>query len=157
MPVCRCAPSSPGPRAVHRPARGEGHAADSGVAAVEFAIVLPLLLLLLFGIVDFGRAIQQQILITEAAREAARVGSVGGTVVQMQAQITTSVGSGFQTGNAAPTVSACGPTPTLTTNSSVTITHKFVPLTPVYGLMQIFGVNASAPTLSATGVMSCVG
>jgi glucokinase len=36
---------------------------------VEFALLLPLVLLMLFGIIDFGRALNAQITITQAARE----------------------------------------------------------------------------------------
>ena len=39
---------------------------------VEFALILPLLLLVLGGIIDFGRAYQQQIMLTNAAREGAK-------------------------------------------------------------------------------------
>ncbi len=42
------------------------------------ALVLPLLLVLIFGIIDFGRMLNQQIALTEAARDAARVASFGG-------------------------------------------------------------------------------
>ncbi|MHB0960815.1 MAG: TadE/TadG family type IV pilus assembly protein [Pirellulaceae bacterium] len=43
-----------------------------GVAAVELAIVLPILLLALVGIIEFGRAVMVQQIITNAAREGAR-------------------------------------------------------------------------------------
>jgi Flp pilus assembly protein TadG len=46
--------------------------ADDGQAAVEFALVLPFLLILLIGIVEFGRAWNEHQVITDAAREAAR-------------------------------------------------------------------------------------
>jgi len=46
--------------------------ADRGSAAVEFAMVLPLLLLLVFGIIDFGRMLNAKITLNEAAREGAR-------------------------------------------------------------------------------------
>jgi len=49
----------------HRPA----------AAAVEFAVILPLLLLLLVGIWELGRIIHTQILLHQAARDAARVGA----------------------------------------------------------------------------------
>ena len=45
---------------------------EEGAAAVEFALVVPLLLTLLFGIIEFGTAYNAQILVTNAAREAAR-------------------------------------------------------------------------------------
>ena len=47
-----------------------------GVAAVEFALVLPLLLLILFGIINFGTLMYDQAVITNAAREGARWASI---------------------------------------------------------------------------------
>lgn len=46
---------------------------ERGAAAVEFAILLPLLLLVLLGIVELGRAYNVQITLTSAAREGVRV------------------------------------------------------------------------------------
>ena len=46
---------------------------ERGAAAVEFALVLPLLLLLLLGIVEFGRVYNAQMQLTAAARDGARV------------------------------------------------------------------------------------
>ena len=45
---------------------------EEGVVAVEFALVVPLLLMILFVIVEFGYAFNAQISVTHAAREAAR-------------------------------------------------------------------------------------
>jgi len=45
---------------------------DSGAAAVEFALLAPVLLLLLVGIVEFGRVYNAQVTVTAAAREGAR-------------------------------------------------------------------------------------
>ncbi len=45
---------------------------EKGAALVEFAIVAPLLLLLVFGIIEFGRAYNAQNTLTHAAREGAR-------------------------------------------------------------------------------------
>lgn len=47
-----------------------------GVAAVEFALVLPLLIVLLLGIIDFGLMMYDKAMITNAAREGARAGIV---------------------------------------------------------------------------------
>jgi Flp pilus assembly protein TadG len=44
----------------------------AGGAAVEFALVLPLLLLMVMGIIDFGRALNIHHVVTDASREAAR-------------------------------------------------------------------------------------
>lgn len=52
------------------------HRSESGVAAIELAIVLPLLVLILFGIITFGTVFYNYIVITNAAREGARWGSI---------------------------------------------------------------------------------
>lgn len=45
---------------------------SSGAAMVEFALVLPLLLVLVFGIMEFGAILYNQAVITNASREGAR-------------------------------------------------------------------------------------
>jgi Flp pilus assembly protein TadG len=52
---------------------------ERGAAAVEFALVLPLLLVLLLGIIDFGLYFYNDLQLTHVARDAARYLSVGGT------------------------------------------------------------------------------
>ena len=47
-----------------------------GAAAVEFALVFPLLLIMLFAIIDFGWIFNQQLTLTEAAREGARYNAI---------------------------------------------------------------------------------
>jgi Flp pilus assembly protein TadG len=49
---------------------------DTGAALVEFALVVPLLVLLLFGITEFGRALNYWIDETHLANEAARFAAV---------------------------------------------------------------------------------
>jgi hypothetical protein len=49
----------------------------SGQALVEFALILPIFLILLFGIIDFGRYVYTANSLNNAAREGARIGSVG--------------------------------------------------------------------------------
>jgi Flp pilus assembly protein TadG len=49
-------------------------------ALVEFALVLPLLLLLLVGIIDFGRALFVYSEVSNAAREAVRYAAVAPTI-----------------------------------------------------------------------------
>jgi Flp pilus assembly protein TadG len=49
---------------------------EEGAAAVEFALVLPILILILFGIIEFGFALYNKEVITNASREGARAGIV---------------------------------------------------------------------------------
>lgn len=48
---------------------------DHGAAAVEFALLFPLFLALVFGIINFGFAFNQKINLTQTAREASRFGA----------------------------------------------------------------------------------
>jgi len=49
---------------------------DGGAAAVEFALVLPLLVVLLLAIVEFGLVFNAQLGVTYAAREGARMAAI---------------------------------------------------------------------------------
>ncbi|OGO50883.1 MAG: hypothetical protein A2148_08005 [Chloroflexi bacterium RBG_16_68_14] len=48
-----------------------------GQSLVEFALVLPVLTLLIFGIIDFGMGLRSYISLTNATREGARFAAVG--------------------------------------------------------------------------------
>lgn len=51
---------------------------NRGQSLVEVALLLPVVLLMLGGIIDFGRLYNEQLIVTAAAREGARVAAVGG-------------------------------------------------------------------------------
>ncbi len=51
--------------------------ATRGQSLVEFAMVLPLLMIMVFGIIDFGMGLRSYISLTNATREGARFGAVG--------------------------------------------------------------------------------
>ena len=53
------------------------HRHDRGAALLEFVLVLPILVLLVFGVVEFGRGYSARSTIVAAAREGARVAAVG--------------------------------------------------------------------------------
>lgn len=48
---------------------------QEGAVAVEFAILVPIFLVLIFGIVDFGHAYYMKQMVSNASREGARYGS----------------------------------------------------------------------------------
>jgi Flp pilus assembly protein TadG len=60
-----------------RPRRGRNRS-SRGATLVEFAFLIPLLFALVFGIVDFGRALYSYHFVSYAAREASRWASVRG-------------------------------------------------------------------------------
>jgi TadE-like protein len=59
-----------------RPAKGEGAQPERGAVAVEFAILLPVLIVILFGITAFGLAFSRFETYISAAREGARYAAV---------------------------------------------------------------------------------
>lgn len=61
-----------------------------GAATVEFAIVAPLFIMLVFGMVEYGRMVMVQQLLTSAGREGARMGVLDGMTVD---RVTTTVTS----------------------------------------------------------------
>lgn len=124
---------------------------DRGAAAVEFALVVPLLLFLLFGIVDFARAFNAQVTVTHAAREAVRVQALEGTTedtVEAAENAAVPLTVSVTTGGC----SSGQPT-------SVTVTTEFEYVTPVSALAQFFGGSAltSPIQLAGTGVQRCGG
>lgn len=89
--------------------RGRAHH-DSGQALVEFALVVPLLILLLVGIFEFARAWNAYQVITDAAREAMRRVVVDDTLSQagFDATITSALNrAGLSSSGATITVSDC--------------------------------------------------
>lgn len=52
-----------------------------GQAMVEMALVLPILILIIFGITEFGRIFSAKLTVTNASREGARYAAVNGTAV----------------------------------------------------------------------------
>ena len=62
---------------------------ESGQALTEFALVMPVVLLLLIGIIEFGRAWNVQQVMTDAAREGARHGVLANPAITQQSVIGT--------------------------------------------------------------------
>jgi Flp pilus assembly protein TadG len=125
---------------------------DSGASAVEMAIVLPLLVLLVFGIIDFGRMLNAQIEISQAAREGVRLAALteGNTAYagMIPARVTQAAPNpGFQ-GGAATVVGS----PVICPNASSLAT-----VTAGYHFTGIFWRVGSGVDLRQTAVMRCGG
>ena len=117
------------------------------------AIVLPLLLLILFGIIDFGLMLNRQLLLTEAAREGARMvaldpsGDVPGRVATVLGTAPSSID-----------VTACPPDPGPDDDATVKLSYSYETKTPLGSMMLVFGSGTGDSfQLTATGVMACVG
>jgi Flp pilus assembly protein TadG len=131
-------------------------ARDHGSVAVEFALLLPILLLIIFGVIDFGRAINAQITLTQAAREGARLASLGyaTSAVQTRAQ-------NAATGLSPVTVTVSSSCPSgagMGVDAVVQASYQFSFITPVGAFAAMFGsasFGSSALTLTATGEMPC--
>lgn len=126
---------------------------DRGAAAVEFAIMLPLLLLIIFGIIDFGRALNTQITITQAAREGARLTALNQPNVVSRTQAAATGLSGVGVTVAASCPAGSGPT----ANADVKVSYSFNFITPIGAIATLFGGSGlgSPLTLTAEGVMPC--
>jgi len=75
-------------RITKRTGKGEG-----GQSLVEFTLVLPIFLLVLFAIIDFGMAFNAWITVTNSAREGARVGSVRAPSGDIEQRVRDTAGS----------------------------------------------------------------
>jgi Flp pilus assembly protein TadG len=125
---------------------------DRGAAAVEFALLLPMLLLIVFGLIDFGRALNAQITLTQAAREGARLAALG------QSNVATGTQSAA-TGLSPVTVnvtSSCLAGAAAGSNSVVQVSYKLTFITPISAISGLFGSTfGTSMTLTAQGVMPC--
>jgi len=75
-------------RITKRTGKGEG-----GQSLVEFTLVLPIFLLVLFAIIDFGMAFNAWITVTNSAREGARLGSVRAPSGDIEQRVRDTAGS----------------------------------------------------------------
>ncbi len=124
----------------------------SAAALVEFAIVLPILLLLVFGVVDFGRALYTANNLTSAVREGARLASAqispDPTVAASKAAVQTAVTNyvvafGGNPGNPTVTESFSGAPPALQTITVTIVNYPFTPITPLASLAGLGTIQMS--------------
>ena len=124
---------------------------------VEFALIAPLLFALIFGIVDFGRALFLVNNLTSAVREGARFAAVqqDPTAAASQTAVKNRVTSYIQAfGGAAPTIQ-----PTVTVNqaggqtSSITVSlasYPFAAITPLGPILTLLSGAPSTPIVMPT-------
>ena len=117
---------------------------DRGAALVEMAIILPILILLLMGIVEFGRAYNAKITLTHATREGVRVLAIFGDAVAAEDAVVAASAS-LDPSLLSVSTTACNTgEPT-----SVTANYPFSYDIPLFGSATI--------SMSSTAVMRCGG
>lgn len=119
---------------------------DRGAAAVEFALVLPVLVVITFGIIEFGNAYGAQLAVTNAARVAARSVAVGNSTAQAEADAVTAANGLPSPGDITFPVPPA-PCPTDGTVVARAVTVQYV-LPSITGVMP-------AITLQGKGAMLC--
>lgn len=129
---------------------------ERGAAAVEMAIVLPLLLLILGGLVDFGRLYYTQLVLTNAAREGARTVTTGSTWSQAQTRVSQASGTLNVTPASAPPIAAtasCGSGTDVVVTVSLSSPFRWTMLNVIPSL---FGATISPPVLQGKASSRCV-
>ena len=111
---------------------------------VEMAILLPVLVILIFGLVTASRAYNAQITLTHATREGVRVLAVTGDQAQAEAA-TVSAAVSLDPANLAVAAAACVPGDPTTVSASYPFDYSI----PFVGSRTI--------TLTSTAVMRCGG
>ena len=132
-------------------------AGESGAELIEFALVLPLLLLVVLGIIDFGFLFQRYEVVTNAAREGARVRVLPGyTDDDVMLRVTQYLTAGGLT--AIPVVAVNHPMRDINGHcavmTSVTVTYPHA-YSFVGGIASYFGANSlgTRTALTATAEM----
>ena len=117
---------------------------ERGAALIEAAIIMPLVIMLIFGLVAFGRAYNAKVTATHAAREGVRVLAVTGdnTAGETAAE---NAAAGLDAANLTVTSTVCDPGDPTT----LTVNYVFTYQIPVFGDRTV--------NISETGVMRCGG
>lgn len=111
---------------------------ERGAALLEMAISVMLLLVLVFGIIDFGLLLKDYLALSQVAREAARTAGLGGDAVTTATTWATKLGlhvDRLQT----PVVEELGTDPDRRVSVNLAYTHRFV-------LSFIFGESVTLRT-----------
>ena len=138
-PPSRPPPSGASPSAT-TPARRNASSRGSqrGQSLVEFALVLPIFLVLALSIIDFGWALRAYLTATNSAREGARLGVTGATADQIRLKTVNSSGDLLTSGNV--TVTGAGGQPG--TSVTVSVTYPYNYITPLGSLLAAIGGSA---------------
>jgi Flp pilus assembly protein TadG len=130
---------------------------ERGAELLEFALVLPILLFVLAGVLDMGFLFKNYEVVTNAAREGARMASLPGWV---ETDVVARVNSYLAAGGLEPTATTVVDNVTLATGGgrsingirvTVAYPHNFMILGPIAQLVQ--GTSIGGTTLRAVTTM----
>ena len=140
---------------------------ERGAELIEFGLTLPLLLLVVLGIIEFGFMFQEYEVVTNAAREGARLGtmipSAGYTRAEAEARVMDYLNAGgLDSARATPAPTVLSSQVAITGTSKciqvVTATVSYQhPVPFVSGIMSYFGTNQGTITLRGFSVMRTEG
>jgi Flp pilus assembly protein TadG len=129
---------------------------EEGAQLIEFVIVFPILMLVIAGILDFGMMMRNYEVVTNAAREGARVAVLSGYgQADVEARVQAYVDAAGL--NGAPPVVALNDVPIVTpsgtfTGRSVTVNYTYE-LAVLSGVSALFGDAIDDVALQSTAVM----
>jgi Flp pilus assembly protein TadG len=125
--------------------KGTARRLERGQSVVELALILPVFLLFVLGVLDLGRAVYTQTVLSNAVREGCRLAVIDTVTTQtvILKVVQTAVGVALSPANV--TVSGAR---TAGTTVTVSASFVYVPVTPMIG--QIVG---AAITLRASSAM----
>jgi len=119
---------------------------ERGAVAVEFALLAPVLVMLLLGIMEFGRAYNVQVSLSSAAREGVRVMAITNNPTGAKTAVK----------NAAVAVQPALTDTNITVTPNVCTSGTQVTVKVSYTLSTLTGIAGPFP-LEGTGVMLCGG
>ena len=128
---------------------------EAGSALIEFALALPVLLLVMCGIFDFGFLFQRYEVLTNAAREGARMAALPGyTEDQVKSRVDAYLNAGGVPGTAVTTMAyesvVAGTRRFNIVRVTVTYTYQYSFIGP---FMSLFGSSLSSVPVKAVAVM----
>ncbi len=115
---------------------------EKGQNLAEFAMVVPIFLILVFAIVDFGMGFHAWITVTNASREGARIGAVGADTATIEARVVDTASSLVEDDLAITVVNAQGAPGE---SVSVDVEYDYELITPLSNVLGIFGGGLGSP------------
>jgi Flp pilus assembly protein TadG len=132
---------------------------ERGAELIEFAMIFPVLLLVMLGIVDFGFMFQRYEVLTNAAREGARMAVLPGYATpDVEARVRSYVTTGgvpTRVGNPTVAVLSCSipvaaGAPLTAKRVTVSYTHSYLFVAPIAAM---FGDRTASIPLTAVAIM----